>query len=71
MSWFIMNTAYYLHSDMWVFGCCDKYRKVKPEFTIYEPEHDDLIPRQCEPLAFGSFPFCTVLGVTPAIAPGR
>ncbi|KAG8927455.1 hypothetical protein FRC01_007467 [Tulasnella sp. 417] len=26
-----------IHSDWWVFGSCDKHRRVKPQFAAYEP----------------------------------
>ncbi|KAG8908130.1 hypothetical protein FRB99_000158 [Tulasnella sp. 403] len=29
---------WHLNSDTWAFGCCDKDRKVKPQFLPYEPE---------------------------------
>ncbi|KAG8907997.1 hypothetical protein FRB99_001163 [Tulasnella sp. 403] len=31
------HLLYHVNSDMWQFGCCDKYMKVKPEFAAYEP----------------------------------
>lgn len=26
-----------IHSDWWAFGCCDKNKRVKPQFAAYEP----------------------------------
>lgn len=38
ISFVIMNILYYVHSDLWAFGVCDKNRRVKPQFAAYEPE---------------------------------
>ncbi|KAG9007415.1 hypothetical protein FRB94_001281 [Tulasnella sp. JGI-2019a] len=36
--WVCMNTTYYLNTDLWAFGACDRHRVVKPQFIAYEPE---------------------------------
>ncbi|KAG8953243.1 hypothetical protein FRC04_002653 [Tulasnella sp. 424] len=33
----IKYALWWPHSDMWVFGCCNKHMHVKPQFAPYEP----------------------------------
>ncbi|KIO34542.1 hypothetical protein M407DRAFT_16517 [Tulasnella calospora MUT 4182] len=33
----IKYAMWWPHSDMWVYGCCDKHMNVKPQFAPYEP----------------------------------
>lgn len=33
----IKYALYWVHSDMWKFGCCDKHKRIKAPFIPYEP----------------------------------
>lgn len=36
--WVVANIVFWVHSDWWAFGCCDRQRKVKAPFIDFEPD---------------------------------
>lgn len=37
LAFLVKYGLYWVHSDMWEFGCCDKHKRVKAPFVQYEP----------------------------------